>query len=169
MHVFNQNPKPANSSFSRMTDPSKIATKLESALTYRLHALQKMTDRASKAAYFAETGMSFSECRCLAAVGSFAPLSINDLAFRANLDKGQASRAAQVLVDQKLVRKDTSTEDARGIVMVLTASGEKKWKQIMTLVKRRNDEICECLTAKERVQLDSLLDRLIAHARQTST
>jgi DNA-binding MarR family transcriptional regulator len=53
--------------------------------------------------------------------------------------------------------------------MVLTASGEKKWKQIMTLVKRRNDEICECLTAKERVQLDSLLDRLIAHARQTST
>jgi DNA-binding MarR family transcriptional regulator len=57
--------------------------------------------------------MSFSECRCLAAVGSFAPLSINDLAFRANLDKGQASRAAQVLVDQKLVRKTTSPEDAR--------------------------------------------------------
>jgi DNA-binding MarR family transcriptional regulator len=151
-----------------MSAQNEIATDLESALTYRLHALQKMTDRASKATYFAATGMSFSECRCLAAVGSFAPLSVNDLAFRANLDKGQASRAAQVLVDQKLVRKATSSEDARGIVMVLTPSGEKKWSQVMALVKQRNDEICDCLSKKERAQLGSLLDRLIVHARKHS-
>jgi hypothetical protein len=56
MHVFNQNPKPANSSFSRMTAPSKFATKLEGALTYRLHALQKMTDRASKGCLFRGDG-----------------------------------------------------------------------------------------------------------------
>lgn len=109
--------------------------------------------------------MSYSEGRCLAAIGSFAPLSINDLAFRANLDKGQASRAAQALVDQKLVRKATSAEDARGIVLVLTASGQSKWTRVMALIQRRNDDICACLSAAERATLDALLDRLIVHAR----
>ncbi len=139
---------------------------LETALTYRLHALQKLTDRASKAAYLEAVGMSYSEGRCLAAIGSFAPLSINDLAFRANLDKAQASRAAQVLVDQRLVRKATSAEDARGIVLVLTASGQTKWTRVMALIQRRNDDICECLSATERANLDALLDRLIVRARQ---
>ncbi len=112
--------------------------------------------------------MSVSECRCLAAVGSFAPLSVNDLAFRANLHKGQASRAAQVLVDQKLVLRTTSTEDARGIVIVLNVSGEYQWKQVMALIKRRNDEICDCLSTKERTQLGALRDRLIVRTRQGS-
>jgi DNA-binding IclR family transcriptional regulator len=48
---------------------------------------------------------------CLSAVGAFAPLSVNDLAQQANLNKGQASRAAQALVDQGLVRKEASTTD----------------------------------------------------------
>ena len=49
--------------------------------------------------------MPLSEGRCLAAVGAFSPLSVNDLAAQANLDKGQASRAAQALLDQGLVRR----------------------------------------------------------------
>jgi len=71
--------------------------KLDRTLTYRLHLLHKLTDQESQRAYVAEAGLSMSDGRCLTAVGTFAPLSVNDLAQKANLNKGQASRAADSL------------------------------------------------------------------------
>jgi DNA-binding MarR family transcriptional regulator len=106
-----------------------------------------------------------SEGRCLASIGSFAPLSIVDLAQRANLHKGQASRAAQSLVDRGLVSKQVSPDDGRGVVLTLTRRGELAWQRVMRVVANRNDELVGCLTATERRQLSTLLDRLITHAR----
>jgi DNA-binding MarR family transcriptional regulator len=134
-------------------------------VTFRLHTLAKLTDRVSQAAYLAEAGLPIGEGRCLSAIGSFRPLSVVDLAAAANLDKAQASRAAQSLVAQGLVRKDASPTDGRGVVLTLTARGERVWRRVMELVERRNAEITACLTAAERAQLDRLLDRLVAHAR----
>jgi DNA-binding MarR family transcriptional regulator len=138
---------------------------LDEFLTYRLHLVAKLTDRHSSDAYAEEFGLPVGEARCLAAIGSFAPLSVVDLAARANLDKGQASRAAQALVERGLVAKEASELDGRGVVLNPTREGRKLWKKVMDLIARRNDEIFGCLTAAERRQLASTLDRLIAHAR----
>ena len=100
---------------------------LDLTITHRLHTLSKLTDRVSQAAYEADAGIPFSEGRCLAAIGAFSPLSVNDLAQRANLNKGQASRAAQSLVDQGLVRKESSATDGRGVVLTLTTAGEYRF------------------------------------------
>jgi DNA-binding MarR family transcriptional regulator len=143
-------------------------TRLDRTMTYRLHLLHKLSDRVSQIAYVNDAGMSMSEGRCLSAIGSFEPLSVNDLALRANLNKGQASRAAQGLVDQGLVKKDTSGTDARGVVLTLTAKGARKWQRVMQVVARRNSEIFGCLSAAEREQLSNMFDRLIEHARSTS-
>jgi DNA-binding MarR family transcriptional regulator len=140
---------------------------LRGTVTYRLHTLAKLTDRISQQAYVTDTGLPLGEGRCLSAIGSFRPLSVIDLAAHANLDKGQASRAAQSLVDQGLVRKQASEIDGRGVVLTLTAKGERLWQRVMDLVERRNAEITACLSAAERAQLDRLLDRLVAHARDT--
>ena len=71
---------------------------LDRFLTYRLHRIAKISDRDSAAAYQAELGLSLSEGRCLAAVGQFEPASVKDIARLANLDKANASRAADALV-----------------------------------------------------------------------
>lgn len=147
-----------------MAGARKVAVVLDRTVTHRLHTLHKLTDRVSQAAYVTDAGMPLSEGRCLAAVGAFTPLSVNDLARRANLNKGQASRAAQTLVDQGLVRKEASATDGRGVVLTLTAKGKHAWRRVMTVIERRNDEILACLDAAERQQLDRLLDRLVAHA-----
>jgi DNA-binding MarR family transcriptional regulator len=141
---------------------------LGATVTFRLHTLAKLTDRVSQQAYIGETGLPLGEGRCLSAIGSFRPLSVIDLAARANLNKGQASRAAQSLVDQGLVRKQASEIDGRGVVLTLTAKGERLWQRVMDLVQRRNAEITACLSAAERAQLDRLLDRLVAHAREVA-
>lgn len=140
-------------------------TSLQDFLTYRLHKLNKITDRHSSEAY-AAMGLGVSEARCLAAIGEFAPLSVSDLAARANLNKAQASRAAQMLVDRELVLKSTSDADARGVVLVPTRGGRALWKKVMRLIAQRNAEIFGCLSANEQRQLETLFDRLIAHSRK---
>lgn len=147
-----------------MTEP----VSLERTMTHRLHTLSKLTDRSTQAAYLADAGIPFSEGRCLAAIGAFSPLSVNDLAFRANLNKAQASRAAQSLVDQGLVRKEASAIDGRGVVLTLAAKGEPVWRRLMTVIERRNQDIVSCLNPDERAQLDHLLDRLVEHAREAA-
>lgn len=137
---------------------------LDRTVTHRLHTLSKLTDRVSQAAYRQEAGIPLNEGRCLSAVGAFAPLSVNDLARLANLTKGQASRAAQTLVDQGLVDKQVSALDGRGVVLKLTPRGQQTWRRARAVIKRRNEEVVACLDEAERRQFDRLLDKLVAHA-----
>ncbi len=139
--------------------------KLDRTLTYRLHLLHKLTDIESQRAYVAGAGLSMSDGRCLTAVGTFAPLSVNDLAKKANLNKGQASRAAQSLVDQGLVLKVASPTDGRGVVLTLTPKGKAAWQRAMQVVGQRNQDIFSVLSAAERTQLSDFFDRLIDQAR----
>ena len=138
---------------------------LQDFLTYRLHKLHKITDRRSTEAY-AEMGLGVGEARCLAAIGEFAPLSVNDLAARANLNKAQASRAAQMLVDRELVLKSASETDARGVVLMPTRSGRALCKRVMRLIAQRNEDIFGCMSPNEQRQLETFFDRLIAHSQQ---
>lgn len=133
---------------------------LEHFLTYRLHRVNKLTDRDSTRAYLEVCGLPLGEGRALAAIGCFAPLSVNDLARAANLDKAQASRSAQALVKRGLIRKQTSETDGRGVVLTLTTAGAAMHRRVMALIERRNEEIFACLSAEEQVQLGKWLDRI---------
>lgn len=147
-----------------MRDPARRSA-LERTFTHRMHTLHKLTDRVSQAAYLSDAGLPLGEGRCLAAVGSFAPLSVKDVARQANLDKSQASRAVQTLVDKGLVAKKASAVDGRGVVLTLTAQGRRVWQRVMAVIERRNEEILACLSTAERRELDRLLGRVLAHVR----
>ncbi|GAA5232533.1 MarR family transcriptional regulator [Verticiella sediminum] len=142
--------------------------KLESALTYRLHTINKLGDRDTNRAYTQEFGLSLGEGRCLAAIGRFEPVSVNDLARASNLDKGHASRSAQALVERGLVRKAVSEQDGRGVVLTLTASGQQTYEQVLTMIARRNREIFGCLSGEEQARLGEMLERVIAGLRQNA-
>ena len=138
-------------------------TPLAESFTHRLHTLQKLTDKVTQDAYLAATGLPLGEGRCLTAVGAFAPLSVKDLAQLSNLNKSQASRAAQSLVDRGLVIKQGSEADGRGVVLMLSPEGRSRWEATVRLIARRNRDIFGCLNARELATLDRLLDRLVAH------
>ena len=94
---------------------------LDRSLTYRLHLLHKVSDHESHQAYLQALGLSLSEARCLATIGSFQPMSVMDLADKGHLNKGQASRAAQSLVDRGWIEKKNNPNDGRGVTLSLTA------------------------------------------------
>lgn len=138
---------------------------LDQFLTYRLHQVNKLTDKASTDAYAQQLALGIGEARCLAAIGNFEPLSVNQLAARANLDKAQASRAAQSLVERGWVAKEASAADARVVVLSLSAEGRRWWRKVMRLIARRNEEIFGCLTRAQQQQLAAMLQRVLEHAR----
>lgn len=149
-----------------MSDDAGQRPALERYFTYRLNTLAKLNDLASQALYLSEGGLALSESRALASIGSFDRLTVNQLAFEANLDKGQASRAAQALVDKGLVHKVASPHDGRSVFLELTPRGKPVWRRLMRLVERRNQEVTACLSEAEHAQLLSLFERLLVQAKQ---
>lgn len=147
---------------SKLTPKEKPLPQLERSLTYRLHLINKVSDRDTAAVYAREFGLAIGEARCLAAIGRFAPLSLNDVARAANLNKGQASRCAQALVEQGLVSKETSAVHGRGVVLTLTDSGADMYTRVIELIFRRNDEVFGCLSEAEQREFGNMMDRIIA-------
>jgi len=138
---------------------------LDRTFTHRLHALAKVIDRVTQRAYEHEVGIPISEGRCLAAIGAFYPLSVNDLAMHTNLNKAQASRSTQSLVERALVLKQTSDVDGRSVVLTLRPAGREMWARLMAVVDRRNREVVAALSSDEQALFGQLLDRLLEHAR----
>lgn len=145
------------------TAPVGRTRPLDRSLTWRWHLVTKLSDRASAQLYQDELGLALGEARCLTAIGQFAPLSVKDLARRANLDKANASRSAQVLIERGLVVKTADSDDGRAVVLSPTAAGRTLFRRTMKLVERRNREIFGCLSADDQRALDRMLDRVVAH------
>ena len=139
--------------------------RLERYFTYRLNTLSRLNDIASQELYHAASGLSLPESRCLAAVGSFPELTVNQLAFEANLDKAQASRAAQGLVDRGLMTKTSSAQDRRSVRLALTPAGKAMWSTVMAMIDERNQALLSCLSKSQQQQLTDMFDLMLAHAK----
>jgi len=144
----------------------KAAAKLglEQFLTYRMHVLNKLSDRGISERYHAKLDITLPEARVIAAVGSFGPFSIMDLARRANLDKSQASRAAEALIQRGLVRREASSEDGRVVLVSLTSEGRALYRKVMPIARKWNAELFACLDDAEKASLGRVLDKVIANA-----
>lgn len=154
---------------SRAARPKRAAgadVPLERTLSFRLLMLHKMSERFSALEFASALGLSASDGRALATLGAFEPLSVVALAEACSLNKSQASRAAQGLVDKGLADKRNCAEDGRGVVLTLTPAGRPVYERALRLVNARSREIFGCLDEAESQLFSDLLDRLIAHNRE---
>jgi DNA-binding MarR family transcriptional regulator len=141
---------------------AKTQAGLEQFLTYRLHVLNKLSERGISERYQAKLDITLAEARVIASVGSFGPFSIMDLAKHANLDKSQASRAAEALIKRGLVQRQASAEDGRLVVVSLTGEGRALYRKVMPIARKWNAELFECLDDAEKAALGRALDKAIA-------
>ncbi len=148
------------------TRPTNADVPLEKTLSFRLLMLHKLSERFSALEFASAVGLTPSDGRALATLGAFEPLSVVALAEACSLNKSQASRAAQGLVDKGLAHKQNSAEDARGVVLTLTPTGRLVYERTLQLVNERSREIFGCLDEAETQVFSEMLDRLIAHNRE---
>ncbi len=134
---------------------------LEQFLTYRLHVLNKLAERGIGERYQEKLDITLPEARVIASVGSFGPFSIMDLARHANLDKSQASRAAEALIKQGLVMREASEDDGRVVLVSLTPEGRALYRRVMPVARKWNEDFFACLDESEQVSLSNALDKVI--------
>ena len=136
-------------------------------LSYRLHVVANLLSRGAELRYRREFGVSLWEWRSIALLGGArAPLSLNELARAAGIDKSQMSRVVSGLAARRFVLRAIDANDARGVQLTLTRAGLKLYDGLIRAAADRNDAFLDCLSARERAAFDEALAKLAARARE---
>ena len=137
---------------------------LERFLPYRLSVLANLTSRALARLYSARFGLSVAEWRVIAHLARFAPVSANDVAARAAMDKVQVSRAIARLTQKELVERATDAADRRRSALRLTRRGQATHDAIVPLARALEAQLLAGLAAADLARLDRLLSALLLRA-----
>jgi DNA-binding MarR family transcriptional regulator len=136
-------------------------------LSYRLHRVANLLSRGAEMRYRREFGVSLWEWRTVALLGGAdRPQSLNELARAAGMDKSQMSRVVSGLTRRKIVFREASAADGRGISLSLTRSGRNLYRRLIGAAAERNDAFLGCLSAQERKVLEQAMIKLAHEARR---
>ena len=141
------------------------ALELEKFLPYRLSVLAQLVSESLHDLYAGPFELSVTQWRVMAALGRFAPLTASDVGQRIVMDKVAVSRAVASLMKRGLVERATDLDDRRRASLRLTEKGRTVHVQIVPLALKYEADLYQTLSAEERQALNSLCDRLFAHAK----
>jgi len=151
-------------SAKRKPSPAELLV-LEDFLPYRLSILSNRVSRAIAARYADTFGLSIPEWRIIAVLGRRPGLTAKEIAEATEMDKVAVSRAVAKLVESKRVAARADRDDARRQILSLTAQGESVHARIAPIALASEQRLLAALDARERQQLDALLDRLLDAAK----
>lgn len=138
---------------------------LEDFLPYRLSILSNRVSRAIAARYAKVFDLTVPEWRIIAVLGRRPGLTAKEVAEATEMDKVAVSRAVARLVEAKRVAARADRDDARRQILSLTAQGESVHARIAPIALASEQRLLSALDAREREQLDVLLDRLLDAAK----
>ena len=98
----------------------------------------------------------------LRSLADHASLSLRQVADASAMDAATASRQLVALVDEGLVRREASDEDARTMVLSLTPRGRQVYDRIVAYRLAHLTRTLRDWPAAERATLSTLVERLVA-------
>jgi DNA-binding MarR family transcriptional regulator len=136
-------------------------------LSYRLHTVANLLSRGAELRYRREFGVSLWEWRSIALLGGAAgPLSLNELARSAGIDKSQMSRVMTGLAKRGIVVREVDAADGRGVQLALSKTGRKLYSGLIKAAGHRDAAFKSCLSEKEKQVFDRALGKLAHQARE---
>ena len=138
---------------------------LEDFLPYRLSILSNRVSRAIAARYAKTFALTIPEWRIIAVLGRRPGLTAKEIAEATEMDKVAVSRAVAKLVEAKRVAARADRNDARRQMLSLTSQGESVHARIAPIALASEQRLLASLDARERKQLDALVDRLLDAAK----
>lgn len=140
------------------------ALELENFLPYRLSVLAQIVSESLHDLYAGPFQLTVTQWRVMAALGRFAPLTASDVGQRIVMDKVAVSRAVAGLLQRGLVERATDRNDRRRASLKLSARGRAMHARIVPIALAYEKRLYEALTDEERLQFDTLAQRLFDHA-----
>jgi len=141
------------------------ALELEKFLPYRLSVLAQLVSESLHDLYADPFELSVTQWRVMAALGRFAPLTASDVGQRIVMDKVAVSRAVASLMKRGLVERATDLDDRRRASLRMTEKGRTVHAQIVPMALKYEADLYAALSSEDRQTLNSLCDRLFAHAK----
>ncbi|WP_448096541.1 MarR family winged helix-turn-helix transcriptional regulator [Luteibacter yeojuensis] len=144
------------------TVPAHAPLELERFLPYRLSILSNTVSQSIAAEYQDRFELSMTEWRVMAVLGRFAELSAREVAERTAMDKVAVSRAVARLVEAGRVDRSTHDGDKRRSVLKLSEAGWAIHDEVAPMARAHERDLLAKLDENERVQLNRILDKLLA-------
>ena len=142
-------------------------TVIRELLSYRLHTVANLLSRGAELRYRREFGVSLWEWRSIALLGASAsPLSLNELARSAGIDKSQMSRVVSGLSSRGIVSREADAVDGRGVRLALSKAGRKLYLGLIRAAADRDAAFRNCLSEREKQVFDKALLKLAFQARE---
>ena len=141
---------------------------LERYLPYRLSILSNRVSMIIANAYKDKFGLSITEWRIMAVLGEYPGASADEVSNKTQIEKSMISRAVQKLLGRNLVVRHVDVQDRRRQNLELTSTGMEVYQQIVPISYDYEDRLLECLSENEIKQLNTIINKLNAHADGTS-
>ena len=132
-----------------------------------LHVVANLLSRGAELRYGREFGVSLWEWRTVALLGGAkGAQSLNELARSAGIDKSHMSRVVSGLAARRLVLREPDPEDARGIRLTLSKTGQRLYGGLIRAASQRDAAFRSCLSRAETEAFDRALSKLAGQARE---
>lgn len=145
-------------------DPS-TPLRLQDFLPYRLAITSNRVSRMVARAYRARFGLSIWEWRVIAILGEGQPVTAQDLAEAAAMDKVAVSRAVRALEERGLLERRQHSRDKRSSLLDLSGEGRNIYAEIAPIALDAEARLVAGLNAQELELLADLLDRIRGRAQ----
>ena len=139
---------------------------LEDFLPYRLSILAHTVSGTVASVYDKRFHLSIPECRVIAILGRFPGLSAVEVAERTLLDKVAVSRAVTKLIKNGRIDRQFADADRRRSILNLSDEGRRVHDEIAPLALQFESDLLQDFSAEDVAQLNIIMDRLLARARQ---
>ncbi|MGF6261858.1 DNA-binding MarR family transcriptional regulator [Paraburkholderia youngii] len=100
----------------------------------------------------------FNVLSCLASYGSMVARTICDVTGR---PKNSISRAVNRLVERKMLKRKTNSNDRRESLLILNEAGRGLYERVRPVAVNRQELMLESLSKEERESLDFILNKLM--------
>ena len=107
-----------------------IAFDLDQFLPYLLNQAAERTSKRFEVAYRESYGISRTQWRILANLGSYGDMTAADVSRRSHTEKSKLSRAVSALEAEGLLRREQSASDRRTERLQLTESGRAVFENL---------------------------------------
>jgi len=110
---------------------------------------------------FRFTRPEFSILICLGLQSGITAIEISDVTRQ---PQNTVSRGVFLLSQKKLIRKENDKLDKRRNRLYLTKAGLAAHKELMAYLIEANNKMVDCLSSKERKQLETILGKMCSEA-----
>ena len=128
---------------------------------FRLNRLAAEVSAALSGEYQARYRLDIPEWRVLATLGfRDDACSAQYIAHCTRTHKSTVSRAVSALLERRLVERVENEDDRREFRLRLSRKGQALYEQLIPRLRRKEQELLSCLSAKERKDFAAMLGKI---------